>query len=171
MVCRSVDKECVKSPSYGSTSGFYYEDNEGFPCDANIIGINIRHGDIVNGIQMLYLTSTNELILGKWGGENVDKGELTVIKLGYGEMLRGITGVACTNLFGTYIIDLAFIAETADRDSTVYGPYGRPDTGNEKSSCGLFVIAGNIKSVFGRTVMPVVNGTGLLGALGAHILR
>lgn len=41
---------------------------------------------------------------------------------------------------------------------------------SEEASCRVFAIAGNIRSVFGKTVISLGSGEGNLGAIGAHLL-
>ena len=162
----------MKSPTHGSTNGTDYEDNADAPCEVNVVGFNIRHGEYINGLQMKYIDKSGKIILGAWGGRD-DGGNLTQANFTYGEIIRGISGMTCTSTvhyFGRYIRQLFFTAETENKITRVYGPYGEPTGQSEQASCSVFSIVGNIKSVFGKKVVSSSNGLENLGAIGAHLL-
>ena len=162
---------CEKSPSYGSSTGTAYQDNASNPCGMTVVGFNIRHGDFIDGLQMKYQNSTGHEVLGAWGGGSSTGSPVQVNIVG--EQLKAITGMSCTSekpyYSGTYIRQLIFTTIAFNGNVRVYGPYGDPTDSAEKASCHVFTIAGDVKSVFGKSVQSSPFGGDNLGAIGAYL--
>lgn len=58
------------------------------------MGIYVVHGDL----RMIYKNSNGELNLREWGGRNDDGGVWTEINLSYGETVREIAGMTCSDI-------------------------------------------------------------------------
>ena len=161
---------CMKSSSHGSSTGTGYEDNAGDPCGVTVTGFNIRHGELIDGLQIEYEDSAGQQVLGAWGGRTFG-GSLVQIDFASGEQLKAITGMSCTNQVhysGTYIRQLIFTTIASNGNVKVYGPYGDPTGSFEKAACQVFTIAGDVRSVFGKEVQSSSSGDNL-GAIGAYL--
>jgi hypothetical protein len=102
----------------GGEGGTEFADKP-LPSGARVVGVKIRHGRWIDGIELLYKTADGkEEGLGWHGGQG---GEEETFLLEDGEFITGITGKA-----GTYIDSLTIV--TNKRKSKTFGGDGGDNT-------------------------------------------
>ena len=161
--------------AYGSNVGTAFADFTGthpWPCGVDIVQIIITHRYWIYTIQVRYKTVDNVVIQKPVRG-NLDGNAHyeDVINLQYGERITGTTGMVCNRTSaGTYIRQLAFMSRKQNGQKKVYGPFGMPSPSTVYESCTIFVVNGNINSIFGRaSVVYREHGSDpAIGALGFY---
>src|SRR5208337_4044720 len=119
----------------GGEGGTEFAD-KALPEGARVVGVKVRHGRWIDGIELIYRTADGqEEGLGWHGG---DGGEEELFRLEEGEYITGMTGKA-----GTYIDSLTIV--TNKRRSKTYGGDGGDNTFDLRSSCG------EVTGFFGRS--------------------
>jgi hypothetical protein len=141
---RAEDERTKVGPA-GGEGGTEFADKE-LPEGASVVGVKIRHGRWIDGIELLYRTADGkEEGLGWHGGEG---GEEETFRLEEGEYITGITGKA-----GTYIDSLTIV--TNKRRSKTYGGDGGDAAFDLRGACGL------VAGFYGRSG-PYLDRIGIL---------
>jgi hypothetical protein len=110
------EEERTKVGPVGGEGGTEFADKQ-LPKGARVVGVKIRHGAYIDGIELLYKTADGkEQGLGWHGG---DRGEEEIFLLEDGEYISGITGTT-----GLYVDSLMIV--TNKRKSRKYGRDGPP---------------------------------------------
>ena len=160
--------------AYGSTVGPAFSDfttTQPWPCGVDITEIRVRHGSLIDALQMTYRTIDQQVIYRPWRGG--PGGRESIIALSPGERITGVIGTICTQdhqFPGTSVRQLIFLAQKVDGQKVVYGPYGDESRKAFPSACRAFAVNGKINSIFGRVtdyVRPANTLTGL-GAIGFY---
>ena len=116
LIHRSLIQEgsCTNSPAYGGGGGTsFYEKFDN--CNAVIKRVTIRHGRVVDAIQITYqLSNGNEVQGGYFGGYGGDQ-DIFSIEVDSGERIIAILGRS-----GGVVDQLTFITN----QGRSYGPYG-----------------------------------------------
>jgi hypothetical protein len=129
----------------GGEGGTEFTD-EAPPRGARVVGVRVRHGRWIDGIELIDKTADGqEQGLGWHGGEG---GEEETFRLEEGEYITGITGKA-----GTYIDSLRIV--TNRRTSKTYGGDGGDNTFDLRSS------SREVAGFFGRSG-PYLDQIGIL---------
>ena len=147
--CRSKRRPCACKTTvgpYGGRAGTAFVDITTNSCDVEITDIWIRHGDIVNAIQMRYKFSDGHLQTmpnrGGGGGTGVH------ISVPQGGKIIGIFGGLTTYThinYGTVLTQLWILIMDSDYTLEIYGPYGS----YVHQGSSTFAVYGDIKSIFG----------------------
>jgi hypothetical protein len=125
----------MKVGPVGGDGGTEFAD-QALPEGARVVGVKVRQGSWIDGIELIYRTAEGkEEGLGWHGG---DGGEDKMFRLEEGEYITGMTGK-----FGTYIDSVAIV--TNKRISESYGGDGGDDIFDLRSSCG------EVTGFFGRS--------------------
>ncbi len=140
-----AEDDRTKAGAVGGEGGAEFTD--GAPPDgARVVGVKIRHGRWIDGIELLYKTADGkEEGLGWHGG---DGGEEETFRLEEGEYITGITGKA-----GAYIDSLTIV--TNKRRSKTYGGDGGDSAFDLRSPCGM------VAGFYGRSG-PFLDRIGIL---------
>ena len=116
------------------------------PCDVNITDVWIRHGGIVDAIQIQYnVTNGNQELKPLRGGSG---GGLTHVAIPDGGKIIGIFGGITENTntdYGVVITQLRILVLDENENLQIYGPFGTVFYDNP----GTFAVYGDIKSIFG----------------------
>ncbi len=76
-------------PSKGPEGGDAFSDGV-LPAEAVVVGVKVRHGDLIDSVELLYKTPKGKVVsLGKHGG---DGGEESIFMLEEGELIKGVKG-------------------------------------------------------------------------------
>lgn len=135
--------ERAKIGAAGGNGGEAFHDQH-LPPGTRVIGVKIRHGDLVDAVELLYKTADGMVeSLGRHGGDG--GGEDTFL-LNRGEYIKGIKGTT-----GEFVVSMTII--TNQRESPKYG-----GTDGEGPNRYFFVAPGN----------EVI---GFLGHSGAYVDR
>ena len=138
---------CTTSELYGGEQGDGFVDIGTNPCDVEITDIRIRHGGIVDSIQVQYNLSDGHLqMMSLRGGAT---GKLSRVSVPQGGKIIGVTGGIMNWTpahYGPVITQLRILVLDAENNLQVYGPFGR----HLDNSLGTFAVYGDIKSVFGN---------------------
>ena len=113
-------------------------------CDVEMTDIWVRHGSIVDAIQVRYRFSNGHLqTMPRRGGGG---GGLTHVGIPQGGKVIGLFGgITTLNTYGVVITQLRIIVLDAEETVHIYGPFG---SGFDQSP-GTFAVYGDIKSIFG----------------------
>jgi hypothetical protein len=126
----------MKVGPVGGEGGTEFAD-QALPEGARVVGVKVRQGCWIDGIELIYRTTDGkEEGLGWHGG---DGGEEKMFRLEEGEYITGMTGKA-----GTYIDSVAIV--TNKRISETYGGDGGDHIFDLRSSCG------EVTGFFGRSL-------------------
>ena len=169
MHCRALG--CGVTVAYGMPNGTAFSDFTGsnpWPCGVDIRSIRIRHGRIIDAIQVTYKSYDQNIIhkprRGGLGGTE------SLIYLTNGERITGVTGTICNEpylrLNGPHVRQLVFFSEKADGQKMVYGPYGYVTSTSTPNACRVFAVNGKITSIFGREARNL--SFTVLGAIGFY---
>lgn len=143
---------CKSTRMYGR-NGATFADFGTNRCGVDIKQITIRHGSIIDAVQVIYKSETkNQILKPRRGGRG---GRVSKIVLQNGERITGAIGMACRN----YITQLIFFSEGEDGQRKVYGPYGAAS----QSNCKVFAVNGKINSIFGKLPKRGFPGLGAIG--------
>lgn len=124
---------------YGSNGATFVDFGTGY-CGVDIRQIRIRHGYLIDAIQVTYKSETRRRIpKPRRGGRG---GRLSVITLRGDERITGAMGMICPH----YVTQLVFFSENGDGQRKVYGPYG---VGSGRH-CKVFAVNGKVNSIFGK---------------------
>ena len=163
---------CAKtSVAYGSNVGTAFSEftTNPWPCGVDITQITIRHGTVIDAVQIVYKTVDQHYITGARNGGG--GGSVSVIRLEPGERITGVAGMVCNNTAGrvaTLVHQLTFSSQKQDGQRAVYGPYGTPSPRSWRPSCRVFTVNGKINSIFGRLYTQPPSGFTSLGAIGFY---
>jgi hypothetical protein len=142
--------ERTKIGAAGGNGGDAFVDNH-LPKGAHVLGVKVRHGAVVDAVELLYKTAEGKVEgLGHHGGNG---GSESTFLLNKGEYINGITGTTD----GTHIVSIVIV--TNQRKSDKFG--GAPNEGKDKFS---YVTQGDeVVGFYGRADSFVVQ----LGMLAA----
>ena len=134
----------------------------------DIRSIRIRHGSLIDAIQVTYKSYDQNIIhkprRGGLGGTE------SLIHLTNGERITGVTGTICNEprlrLNGPHVRQLVFFSEKADGQKVVYGPYGLATYTLYPNTCRVFAVNGKLTSIFGREARHL--SFTALGAIGFY---
>ena len=157
--------------AYGSNTGAAFSDfntTNPWPCGVDITELRIRHGHLIDSIQLTYKTVDQFIIIGpQRGGQG---GRESFVRLDQGERITGVSGTVCTqtrDFPGTGVRQLIFFSRKADGQRVLYGPYGKVSQPQFPAACRMFAVNGKINSIYGRVVAFRHDVTGL-GAIGFY---
>lgn len=137
------------SPEVGGSGGGPFDDVAAAPADVIAIkSVRIRHGWMVDAIQVEYLLSNGKTYTA--AGHGGGGGGESTITFEEGETIIRVEGRS-----GSLIDQLTFTTRTRSGKTQTYGPYGG-------GGGGPFVIGGNVKGFFGRS-------GSMLDAIGVYL--
>ena len=160
IICRSKRRPCTCSTTigaYGGQQGTFFVDVATNACNVEITDIWIRHGSIVDAIQVRYRFSDGRLqTMPRRGGTG---GGISHVSIPQGGKIMGLSG-GITYLtgdnYGTVITQLRILVLDAEEHLQIYGPFG---SGFELLP-GTFAVYGDIRSIFGYNGI-YLNGLGV----------
>jgi hypothetical protein len=121
-----------ESPSFGGYGGWPFYDD--FVSITGLVGLVIRHGRYVEGIQGIYADDAGNRLYGSWHGGL--GGERVIIMFDEGELIENVFGRS-----GWFVDQIALRT-----NRRIYGPFGGTGGRNWEIGPGRYVIG----ALFGR---------------------
>ena len=146
LYCRFKRRPCACSTTigaYGGRQGSVFVDIPTNPCNVKITDIWIRHGGIVDAIQIKYnFSDSHQETRALRGGEG---GGLTHISIPHdGKVIGLFGGIYNSEGYGLCVTHLRILVLDGNYELQIYGPFG---SGINHPS--TFAVYGDIKSIFG----------------------
>ena len=136
---------CSATPVYGSsTVGNAFVDfttTTPWPCGVDISRVIVRHGSLIDAIQIIYKTYDGDTIVKDQHGGNGGVVSSFDVDLDSGERIIAVAGATSTQ----YVIQLTFVTRKPSGEILIYGPYGTTTV-----VVNTFLVMGKINSIFGR---------------------
>jgi hypothetical protein len=147
LIYRSKRSSCACTTTigaYGGREGTAFVDVPTNPCDVQISDIWVRHGGIVDAIQLQYNFSDGSQQTTPLRGGTT--GKLVHINIPQGGIIAGLFGgIASKPEYGLVITQLRILVLDDEERLQIYGPFGY----RLFADASTFAVYGNIKSIFG----------------------
>ena len=144
---RSKRRPCACSTTvgaYGGREGTAFVDVTTNSCDVDITDIWIRHGNIIDAIQVRYNFSDGHLETMPRRGGGIDTVVHITVPQG-GKIIGIFGGITPLATYGTVLTQLRILIFDSDDTLQIYGPYGS----YVHQGSSTFAVYGDIKSIFG----------------------